>query len=520
MSEAANVSDARSRATELLSGLRTARSQSGSESRGFWPNAPSMTAPALGEPARVPTPANARQAQALNTLQMRLQTLETVLLNSAEFADPTGTVETVGQAVASALAGFEQATGAGLVSALEERYSVDPSVWGQGVEAPLDGIAPTGGAVEALLGLIHRAQGVAQTLLTAAVPDGVERTSPGPGQMAMAPGPDRLSVPTPNSPAADPAMPGALAQTLPGAGAATPGAAMQQQIAVPGVTPMAGAPEAGFHGLTRGRDHALAPSAGAQGTQSPGDTRTGPRVSAAEIGVRAVIAAPKVPGQRAVDARPVQPDLEFARVAEPSAAAPAKAEILSQALTLTAAIASLGQPTVREASARRSVEAPRFAALLPVAEAANGASGGARTAEAVPGTPTQSRFAEAIAAQIRNARVGDGLTRVELSPRGLGGIDIEVSSDRDGALTVVIRAENSTVLSALREMREPLADMLAMGNGGALSFEDKPAGQGGDHTGGLTDSQGETSAGETTVAAGPSGQAAPLIDGRQLDIMT
>ena len=82
-------------------------------------------------------------------------------------------------------------------------------------------------------------------------------------------------------------------------------------------------------------------------------------------------------------------------------------------------------------------------------------------------------FSFALAEQLRNVQLVEGTTRVQLSPRGLGLIEIEMITEADNSTSVVIRADNPTVLTSLRDIRDPLAQMLNLSNGGALSFEDK-----------------------------------------------
>ncbi|PSK80335.1 flagellar hook-length control protein FliK [Limimaricola soesokkakensis] len=94
-----------------------------------------------------------------------------------------------------------------------------------------------------------------------------------------------------------------------------------------------------------------------------------------------------------------------------------------------------------------------------------------------------SGFSRAVASQIRNATLNDGVTRISLTPGGIGEIEIDLTQE-DGQLRVVIRAENQGVLQALRGDREGLVALL--GNEGAgfdesqLSFESFDRGNGGD----------------------------------------
>ena len=104
-----------------------------------------------------------------------------------------------------------------------------------------------------------------------------------------------------------------------------------------------------------------------------------------------------------------------------------------------------------------------------------------RTAQTVP---TAADLHSGVRAQIAGVRLSEGRTRIELTPRGLGDIEIDLRQD-GGQLRVVLRAENPAVLAGLRMDREGLVAMLrdggvALGDG-ALSFESfdghRPRGQ-------------------------------------------
>ena len=146
---------------------------------------------------------------------------------------------------------------------------------------------------------------------------------------------------------------------------------------------------------------------------------------------------------------------------------------------------------------------------------ANAPSGGSEAAA----TKT-SRFAASIVDQIRTANVSEGQTRIELSPRGLGNIEIEVTTDVDGATSVVIRADNNVVLNALREMREPWAQIPSMEQGSSFSFEDMSSqqdGSAGDSSNNAGDDTGPTTF-DTSQPIDPTDTV--IIDGDQLDLMT
>lgn len=83
-----------------------------------------------------------------------------------------------------------------------------------------------------------------------------------------------------------------------------------------------------------------------------------------------------------------------------------------------------------------------------------------RQPEQPPAAPQPSGFARGIQDQIRKASFSDGRTRIELSPRGLGDIEIDIQTDEAGRLRVVVRAENPAVLHALRSDRDTLLGLL------------------------------------------------------------
>lgn len=131
------------------------------------------------------------------------------------------------------------------------------------------------------------------------------------------------------------------------------------------------------------------------------------------------------------------------------------------------------------------------------------------------------RFAAALADQVRSAEVSEGRTRIELSPRGLGSIEVDVSTRDDGTLKVVVRAENPAVLNSLRDERDLLAQALGGLDTGSLDLQSFSDGSGqdaqGERRGGPTLSGGEDRAG-----TGGDGAATPVatIGAGRLDIVT
>ena len=72
-----------------------------------------------------------------------------------------------------------------------------------------------------------------------------------------------------------------------------------------------------------------------------------------------------------------------------------------------------------------------------------------------------SSFSKNIANQIQEVTLSPGRTRIELAPRGLGSVVIDLHPKESGGLQVVLRAENPAVLHALRSDREALLAILS-----------------------------------------------------------
>ena len=77
--------------------------------------------------------------------------------------------------------------------------------------------------------------------------------------------------------------------------------------------------------------------------------------------------------------------------------------------------------------------------------------------------PTNN-FSQNLANQIQGKTLNEGLTRIELAPRGLGNIMIDLQTQESGELKVVLRIESPVVLQALRTDREALLSVLSNGN--------------------------------------------------------
>lgn len=101
-------------------------------------------------------------------------------------------------------------------------------------------------------------------------------------------------------------------------------------------------------------------------------------------------------------------------------------------------------------------------------------------AKAAP-TPAPSGFAASLANQVKGVQVSEGTTRIDLHPRGLGALEIDLAQS-DTGLKVTVRAENATVLAALRDNRDVLAAVLRDANvavhGQSLGFESFGHGRG------------------------------------------
>jgi|GEM_PF-6931401 len=99
--------------------------------------------------------------------------------------------------------------------------------------------------------------------------------------------------------------------------------------------------------------------------------------------------------------------------------------------------------------------------------------------QARPDTP-QAKFTQAVVGQLRSVEFKDGTTKVELNPRGLGQVEVEMKTNSDGTLSVVVRAENAHVLSSLRSETDLLAQIAGQSGEGTLDFQEFGSDQGQD----------------------------------------
>ncbi|GAA6209913.1 hypothetical protein NBRC116601_32060 [Cognatishimia sp. WU-CL00825] len=142
------------------------------------------------------------------------------------------------------------------------------------------------------------------------------------------------------------------------------------------------------------------------------------------------------------------------------------------------------------------------------------------TAQARSPEAQSPRFASALIQQVRAVDLQEGVTKVELTPRGLGSIEVELKTRADGSLAVVVRAENAHVLNSLREERDLLAQVIADVGQGSVEFQEysknPDQGENGSGSGGNEFSDGAL---EATDEIEDTSQTAK-IGGGQLDLMT
>lgn len=127
-----------------------------------------------------------------------------------------------------------------------------------------------------------------------------------------------------------------------------------------------------------------------------------------------------------------------------------------------------------------------------------------------------TKFANVLVNQVRQVDIQEGTTRIELSPRGLGSIEVEMRTNSDGSLSVVVRAENDAVLSALREERDLLAAIIGENASGSLDFQEYSQEQSNEHSGFANNS---AIVGEEELAEAEVGSEA-IVDGPHLDLVT
>ena len=134
-----------------------------------------------------------------------------------------------------------------------------------------------------------------------------------------------------------------------------------------------------------------------------------------------------------------------------------------------------------------------------------------------PENQISTKFAAVLVNQVRAVDIQEGTTRIELSPRGLGSIEIEMRTNADGSLAVVVRAENDAVLSSLREERDLLAAIIGENASGSLDFQEYSQGQNDEQSG--QNGNGLMSSSEEEAADG-SAEEAPIVNGPELNLVT
>ena len=132
--------------------------------------------------------------------------------------------------------------------------------------------------------------------------------------------------------------------------------------------------------------------------------------------------------------------------------------------------------------------------------------------------PQAKPFAQALVAQVKAIDIKEGRTSVSLHPRGLGQIEIDIVTDKDSSLRVVVRVENPMVLQTLRDERQMLATAMGLTDAGTFEFEQ-----------GFSGDSNQDKHGQSTQAQGDDvGFAGPIsdirhedvVDDDQLDILT
>lgn len=129
----------------------------------------------------------------------------------------------------------------------------------------------------------------------------------------------------------------------------------------------------------------------------------------------------------------------------------------------------------------------------------------------------QAKFANAIVNQVRGVELHEGTTRIELSPRGLGSMEIELRTKEDGTLSVVVRAENHGVLTTLRQEHDLLAAVIAQNEGSSLEFQEFDRNTDEQNTGSGPAQSGVSS---DELEDEPQSERGPILTGSTLDLVT
>lgn len=166
----------------------------------------------------------------------------------------------------------------------------------------------------------------------------------------------------------------------------------------------------------------------------------------------------------------------------------------------------------------------------PLAPTGTGAA--PQTGPAEPGAPLSALLADRtalarhVSRQLRPPAPGEVRTQITLRPDGLGAVEVELSTDQNGRLSLLLRVENPTVLQAIRADRDLLLSGLERSglelDGAQLGFE-------GFGAGGEPEREprrgGPYRPGSPLIPDGPDRTPArhrhtPLIGGGRLDLLT
>ncbi|TDE38876.1 flagellar hook-length control protein FliK [Antarcticimicrobium sediminis] len=356
---------------------------------------------------------------------------------------PAATLEAVAglaSDLAEALGSFERETGVGLLPLLEAG-TLDGDLSVSSTEGDVAAtLADPQAAVQALLSVISTVTGAVRRVSDLAA---AQQSEGGfaPGRRAVSPD-----------------MSGVIAAAAPSAAAAA-GAAVSATAGL------------GAKGAT-GRVGGIASTSldpGAVVSIAPATVSVGAEVAATsdtEVPGLPVFFAP-IQGGRSGDGNAPATQALLARVM----AAAAEVSQTAGVGPLAAALAEAGGGVLRPSPVEPLITPEDIARAMargghPAGDSATTTTQGRSESGAEP-----SRFAAALAAQVRSAEVGDGHTRIALSPRGLGSIEVDVSTGEDGALKIVVRAENPAVLNSLRDERDLLAQALGGMDTGSLDLQ-------------------------------------------------
>lgn len=131
-----------------------------------------------------------------------------------------------------------------------------------------------------------------------------------------------------------------------------------------------------------------------------------------------------------------------------------------------------------------------------------------------------NKFHDAVLSQIKTAEIASDRVRVELNPRGLGHIEIEVSTEQSAAQRVTVRADNPHVLQALRDERAVLIQTLGLSDEAQLQFDDRRQDRDMEQSTQRKGPGPEQGSEPDMPALRASAAHHNVIDGKQLDIVT